>query len=375
MRATCAFADIERQRTLAAAALVCRSWFPLAIEIQRKLDQFDEGNDWKFERQKERARDDCEAELDHRHPPFKMNIDFGKIFSAFDCPRLKAFTLASPLPPSSWLMLSFPVLFRASADLVARYAAARGTQLHKCPDQFWESAGARVVEVAATRLRVVRILIIVEGDHQDTAYNRFYKATGPNLLEGTFPLAGFGIVGRSLNLRHLANLSRREFPGSVLPRGKCYAVIKNISICSKACRASPASDDKLVIWALENFPGITQLNYGSLVISSRTFRAIMAHTPHLQIHHFSHATNIAEVDFIKLVSVFFGKQPAFEPSRFKEWLDDPTESLGSALEHVNVAGADLTRLVCDAGLRSSGRQSAVDSRLDINEVAGIIGLD
>ncbi|RKO92635.1 hypothetical protein BDK51DRAFT_27163 [Blyttiomyces helicus] len=443
MLATRAFPDVERESTLAAAiviARVCWWWFLLAIEvlwerrrfkevaryahdsvwlrskvtqigpphrdeakflgsyiraltveidfdmdayeskrhqeIERKLDNFDNGYD-------ERARDPYEARLERRRPQFKMNIDLDKIFSAFHCPRLKAFTFVSPLPPSSWPMLSFPFLFQAIPDLVAldlqlsKAPSATGAQI----TQFWGSAGARAMEAAAARLRIVRICSAVEGDHHSTAYNSLYESTGSFWSPAS-------ASSTALQICAISQTSTFEnSPNTTSPAGH---------------RALPEfNNDTFVNWVLETFPSITQLNTCNLVITSAIFSALTAHTPRLQTLRFTLTENIAEaatsknsvspsnstlhathalLDALssacpKLASVFFGKQPELEPSRFKKWLHDAIERPGSALEHVHVAGANLTRIICDAGLRWNGLQGFVHYRLDIDEVTGIVGLD
>ncbi|RKO92055.1 hypothetical protein BDK51DRAFT_45069 [Blyttiomyces helicus] len=135
----------------------------------------------------------------------------------------------------------------------------------------------------------------------------------------------------------------------------------------------------------------------NLAITSEIFLALTAHTPRLHKLYFPNAKNIAEVDFInyltsknslsptnsqprmpssspsppRLVSIVFGGQPAFDPSRFEKRLNDAIERPGSALEFVNVTGGGLERLVSDAGLWWTEWDGFKDPRLKVNEIAGI----
>ncbi|RKO92056.1 hypothetical protein BDK51DRAFT_45070 [Blyttiomyces helicus] len=154
-----------------------------ADNIKFDLGQFEDGYDRQFEWQKEDAKYACLDELERSYPPFSMHIDLTKIFSAFSCSRLKAFTFASPLPPIAWPIRSFPFLFPASPHLVALDVQLPSLPALKSAGayQFWKSAGARVVEAAAARLRIDRIRSHVRV-REGAAYDPFYNAIGPNLL-------------------------------------------------------------------------------------------------------------------------------------------------------------------------------------------------
>ncbi|RKO85174.1 hypothetical protein BDK51DRAFT_48264 [Blyttiomyces helicus] len=274
-------------------------------------------------------------------------LDLGAMFSAFDCPKLRAFSWEASPYRLPWPLRSFPILFSACPDLVAfefrvsgQYPDFPGEEEVEDVEAFWRSDDGREV------LRVDDLALAVSFDSPFCL--RFFHAAGPNLLEWCV----------SQTLEEL----KRE-----------HAAVASF---------------------LETFPAVTHLGMKKLlnyIITSAIFPILMAHAllHTLELPTMTHFCEQDLVDYLhhggaelrslalstscgasdalldalpsacpRLACVDFGEQSIFLHVRFRRWLHE-AKRLG-VLKVVDGIPRKLKAVVSDGGIGGSYHSNSME---------------
>ncbi|RKO94275.1 hypothetical protein BDK51DRAFT_38370 [Blyttiomyces helicus] len=350
------FCDDDGNRTLAAAAGVCRLWCPLACEVlweYRLVAKYPVTADLMKAAIEEYSTDSSDYRRGGR-PTYNAAIDFDifaasthvcllggpplgtylrildickenmfdsfsevdlvEMFTAFHCPRLRAIKWAPSRDRLGSLLPSFAILFRACPNLVAldvlveegpydgveEAGEPAANPLKGVEDAFWMSDEGRKVDAGIARLQVLGLGCMSDNPNPH-CWARFHRALGPNLLEWRGPPSyrdHFNILDQCPNLTHVVGFSFEydpKKPHFAFPRGKRYPTVKALSFRSPEKPYSPEEGDSIVTSLLQTFPGIAHLATNNVNVTSALFPILSAHTP---LHSLSLSGEVSEPTLI-----------------------------------------------------------------------------